>query len=56
MKEFEYNDITVKFWKEGSIVFCKVEEMGADLYCCGERELPETVEEAVKMTETAWAW
>lgn len=55
-KEFKLNDVDVVFWYEGNTLFCKVDEMGADLYCCGNREMPNTVEEAVKLTETAWIW
>ena len=56
MKEFELNDYTVMFWYEGKTLFCKVVEMGADVYCCGDHEMPETEDEALKLTETAWLW
>lgn len=56
MKKFELNDVDVVFWYEGNVLFCKVEEMGADVYCCGIRTMPETDDEALKLTETAWLW
>ena len=56
MKEFKLNDYTVVFWLEGNTLFCKVDEMGADVYCCGSKAMPETEDEALKLTETAWLW
>ena len=56
MKEFKLNDYEVVFWQEGNTVFCKVVEMGADIYCCGNRQMPETEEDAWKLIETAWMW
>ena len=56
MKEFKLNDVEVVFWKEGNTLFCKVDEMGADVYCCGTKQMPETEAEALKLAETAWIW
>ncbi len=56
MKEFNLNDIEVVFWQEGNTLFCKVAEMGADVYCCGTHAIPETEDEALKLTEKAWMW
>jgi hypothetical protein len=56
MKEFILNDVEVGFWMEGKTLFCKVLEMGADIYCCGNKPMPETEAEALKLTETAWIW
>lgn len=56
MKEFKIEETTVVFWKDAGAVFCKVDEMGADVYCCSGHELPSTEAEAMKMAETAWMW
>lgn len=58
MKEFKLteDEIEVMFWYEGNTLFCKVAEMGADVYCCGAKAMPETADEALKLTETAWLW
>lgn len=56
MKKFRMEGVTVVFWKECGTLFCKVSEMGADLYCCGDRQMPKTKEEALKLTEVAWLW
>lgn len=56
MKEFKLMGSEVQFWHEGNVLFCKVVEMGADIYCCGNKPMPATDEEALKLTETAWIW
>ena len=56
MKEFKLNDVEVVFWYEGNTLFCKVDEMASDVYCCGTQSMPETEEEALKLAETAWIW
>ncbi len=55
-KQYKLGGTVVKFWKESGTVFCKVDEMGADVYVCKSDELPQTKAEALKLTETAWIW
>ena len=54
MKEFKLNGVTVVFWHFGTALFCKIAEMGADVYCCGVCDMPTTDEEALALTEKAW--
>ncbi len=56
MKTFELNGYEVEFWNEGPWLFCRLGEMGADIYCCGDRQMPKTDDEAMKLTEIAWIW
>lgn len=56
MKQFELEGFTVVFWKEAGTVFCRVDEMGADVYVCRTDTLPQTEAEALALTETAWIW
>lgn len=56
MKTFELNGYEVEFCNEGPWLFCRLGEMGADIYCCGDRQMPKTEEEAMKLTQIAWIW
>ena len=55
-KAFIINGTGVVFWQEAGTVFCKVDEMGADTYCCGIKPMPTSDEEALELAETAWIW
>lgn len=55
-KQYKLGGTVVKFWKESGTVFCKVEEMGADVYVCKTDTLPLTKAEALALTKTAWLW
>lgn len=56
MKEFKLNGTDVRFWYEEGNLWCKVLDMGADIYCCGNRPMPTTDEEALNLTKIAWLW
>lgn len=56
MKEFELNGLDIEFWFEGKTLFCKVIEMGAEIYCCGNKQMPTTNEEAMELAENVWLW
>lgn len=56
MKRFSTKIGTLVFWYEGKTLFCKIEEMGADVYYCGHKAMPETKVQAMRLAETAWVW
>lgn len=55
-KQFEIDGVTVEFWHEGNNLFCRVPGAYDDVYCCGCKKMPETNEDVLKLTETAWVW
>lgn len=56
VKKFKVRGGTLVFWFEGKTLFCKVKEMGTDIYCCGDKQMPETKIQALRYAETAWIW
>ena len=55
-KRFRIGGVVIVFWKEQHTLWCKVEEMGADIYCCGDAKMPRTKKQALALTERAWLW
>ena len=56
VKTFEVDDVEVLFWYEGATLFCRVHDMGSEIYCCGSARMPENEADVLKITETAWVW
>lgn len=56
MKHFNFSGIDVVFWRESNALFFKVFEVSSEVYCCGDRPIPETDKEALELTQIGWIW
>lgn len=48
--------VEVLFWYEGNTLFCRIPNIDEDTYCCGTAKMPETEDEVLAVTKSAWVW